>query len=323
MSFAAPGWLLLLLAPLALVVTYVVLQARRPDYAVRFTNLELLDRVAPKRPGWRRHVTAAVFLVALFGLVVAAARPERDVKVPRERATVMMAIDTSLSMTATDVPPNRLDAAQVAANRFVDALPPTINLGLVTFNGTATVQVPPTTDRALVRRAIDNMELGEGTSMSQAIDASLSAIDNVPIDGADEPVPARIVLMSDGASTLPEPDPAAADAAAAADAFDAGVPISTIAFGTLDATISLEEPVTTIVPVPVEEEALREIADRTGGTFFTASSEEELSSVFDDIGSSVGFETEKREITPWFVGAALILFLTAAVLSLIWFARLP
>ena len=319
-SFLDPAWLLLLLAPAAMLAVYVVLQQRRPQYAVRFTNLELLDKVAPKRPGWRRHVTAGVFLIALAALIVAVARPTRDVQVPVERATVVMAIDTSLSMEATDVAPSRLEAAQEAANRFVELLPPSINLGLVTFNGTAQVAVAPTTDRDAVTRAIDGLELGESTATGDAIFASLDAIESVPDDGTDEPVPARVVLMSDGTRTVGRPE---GDAAAAA--VEADVPVSTIAFGTPNGTIEYTDETTppTIVPVPVDEVSLQNIADATGGSAFTAASEAELSQVFDDIGSSVGYETEQREITPWFVGAALLLFLAAASLSLAWFARLP
>ncbi len=319
-SFLSPQWLLLLLAPLALLAVYVVIQRRRPEYAVRFTNLDLLDKVAPKRPGWRRHATAGVFLVALAALVVATARPTRDVQVPVERATVVMAIDTSLSMEATDVAPSRLEAAQEAANRFVDLLPPSINLGLVTFNGTAQIAVAPTTDREAVRRAVDGLELGESTATGEAIFASLDAIETVPTDGTDEPVPARVVLMSDGSRTVGRSEAAAAEAAN-----EQGVPVSTIAFGTPDGTIEYTDETTppTIVPVPVDEVSLEAIADATGGAFFTAASEAELSEVFTDIGSSVGYETEQREVTPWFVALALVLFVTAAALSLAWFARLP
>ena len=320
LSFVDPGWLLLLLAPVALLAVYVVLQQRRPEYAVRFTNLELLDKVAPKRPGWRRHVTAGVFLLALAALIVAVARPTRDVQVPVERATVVMAIDTSLSMEATDVAPSRLEAAQEAANRFVELLPPSINLGLVTFNGTAQVAVAPTTDRDVVRRAVDGLELGESTATGDAIFASLDAIESMPDEGTDEPVPARIVLMSDGTRTVGR-----SEGEASAAAIEADVPVSTIAFGTPNGTIEYTDETTppTIVPVPVDEVSLQNIAEATGGSFFTAASEAELSQVFEDIGSSVGYETEQREITPWFVGIALLFFLAAASLSLAWFARLP
>ncbi len=320
MSFLQPAWLLVLLAPLALLVVYVVLQQRRPQYAVRFTNVDLLDKVAPKRPGWRRHVTAGVFLVALAALIVAVARPTREVRVPVERATVVMAIDTSLSMEATDVSPTRLQAAQQAANRFVDLLPPRINLGLVTFNGIAQIRVPPTTDRDAVNRAVDGLELGESTATGEAIFTALEAIADLPDNGSDEPVPARIILMSDGTRTVGR-----SEAEAVAAAVEAGVPVSTIAFGTPNGTIEYTDETTppTIVPVPVDEASLQAIADETGGSFFTAATEAELSQVFDDIGSSVGYETEPREVTPWFVGAALVFFLAAASLSLAWFARLP
>ena len=150
--FLAPGWLWLLLAVAALLALYVALQLRRRAYAVRFANLELLGTLAPRRPGWRRHLAFALLLIALASLTTAMAKPTRDTRVPRDRATVMMAIDVSLSMRAEDVEPNRLEAAQAAAKEFVGLLPPRINLGLVTFSGTASVAVSPTTDRAAVLR---------------------------------------------------------------------------------------------------------------------------------------------------------------------------
>ncbi len=316
MTFLSPAFLWLFVAVAALAAAYVALQFGRRRYAVRFTNLALLETVAPSRPGWRRHLTAAAFLVGTAALVLAMARPSRAEQVPRERATVVMAIDTSLSMEATDVEPSRLVAAQDAAVVFLDQLPDSINVGLVTFDGFAVVAVPPTTDRNLVRRAIGGLELGEGTAIGEAVFASLDALDQVPEAAEDdEPVPGRIVLMSDGETTVGRPNQNAVEAADAA-----GVEVSTIAFGTDDGVVDIGGQ---DVPVPVNEAALEDIAQDTGGSFFTAASEAELAEVYADIGTSVGFETEQREITRWFVGAALVALLVAAALSLAWFARLP
>lgn len=317
MSFLEPLRLWLLVGVAALAVAYGVLQLRRRTYALRFTNVDLLRSVAPRRPGWRRHVPAAVYLLALAALVVGFARPTRDERVPRERATIMMAIDVSLSMEATDVPPSRLEAAQVAANRFLDLVPPKINVGLVTFNGTASLRVPPTTDRDAVRRVIDNLELGERTAIGEAIFASLDAIAAVPPDEEGTPPPARVVLMSDGTTTDGRPNE---DGVAAAR--EAGVPVSTIAFGTDFGTIRVpEEPVP--IPVPVDRPALQAIAEGTGGEFYAAATEGELTRVYEDIGSSVGYVTEEREIGTWFIGIALALLLAGGGLSLAWFSRLP
>ncbi len=316
MTFLSPQFLWLFLAVAALAGVYLVLQLGRRRYAVRFTNLALLESVAPRRPGWRRHVTATVFLVGTAALVLALARPSRAEQVPRERATVVMAIDTSLSMEATDVEPSRLVAAQDAAVVFLDQLPGTINVGLVTFDGFAVVAVPPTTDRDLVRRAIDGLELGEGTAIGEAVYASLEALDQVPDPAeANEPVPGRVVLMSDGETTVGRSNQGSVEAADAA-----GVEVSTIAFGTDEGVVEIGGQ---DVPVPVNEDALEAIADDTGGSFFTAASKAELARVYADIGTSVGFETEQREITRWFVGAALATLFAAAALSLAWFARLP
>ncbi len=317
MSFIAPEWLYLLVAVVGLGVAYVVLQLFRRRYAVRFTNVDLLSRVAPRAPGWRRHLTAAIVLLAMVSLVVALARPAREEQVARERATVVIALDTSLSMEATDVSPNRFEAAKDAAKAFVEAVPPGINLGLVHFAGTATIRVPPTLLHDDVTTAIDDLELDYSTAIGDAIVASLAAVETVPASEDGTPVPASVVLLSDGDTQQGTPNEDAAEQARGA-----GVPVSTIAFGTEDATVT--DPSTgEVVAVPVDEEALQDIAETTGGSFFRAVTGEELRAIYEDVGSSVGHEQELRELTTWFVGLGLGLLLAASALSLVWFSRLP
>jgi Ca-activated chloride channel family protein len=316
-SFASPIRLWLLVAALGLLAAYVVLQAAKHKYAVRFTNLALLDKVAPRQPGWRRHVVAATFLGAIALQVVAFANPQRTERIPKERATVVLAIDVSLSMAAEDVAPNRLEGAKEAAKQFVEELPPKLNLGIVAFSGIAAVQVAPTQDREAALRAIDELELGEGTAIGDAILASLSAIDTVPADDEGTTPPAVIILMSDGKTTK-----GTLDADAAAEANAAGVAVSTIAFGTAAGTITLpEEPVP--IPVPVDEAALAAVADATGGDSYDAESTEELKQVYQGIGSSIGYVEERHSVAGWFVGLALLAALVTGVLSLTWFSRLP
>lgn len=315
LTFLSRGRLWLLLVVAALIAAYVVMQLRRKDYAVRFTNLALLDSIAPKRPGWRRHLPATAFLLAMVALVTAFARPARPVKVPRERATVVMAIDVSLSMEATDVEPNRLEAAQEAAKEFVDLVPRRLNLGLVAFSGVAQVLVSPTTDHALLKRSIDNLQLGPRTAVGEAIFASLGSIASVPSEPGQAPAPGRIVLMSDGETTVGRPNELAARAA-----LDAEVQISTIAFGTDDGYVTVEG---RNLPVPVNRDALSQIADITGGRAFEAATGRELRRVYADIGSSIGFRTEEREVTSWVVGLALAFALAAAAGALVWSPRLP
>jgi Ca-activated chloride channel family protein len=298
-----------------LIVLYGLLQGRRKAYAVRFTNLALLGAVAPRRPRWRRHLAAAFFLFAVAGLVLAWARPTKPVKVPRDRATIVMAIDVSLSMQATDVSPTRFEAAKSAASSFVDLLPARFNVGLVAFAGTAQVVVVPTSDHLVVKRAIDNLQLREGTAIGEAIFAALEALKSVPSDPGQEPPPAHVVLMSDGETTTGRPN-----SRAAATAADADVPISTIAFGTPTGTIVYDGQ---RIRVPVNASALKDIADATKGSFFEAASGEQLRNVYSDVGTSIGYVTEQREITVWFVGAALGCAFLAAAASLVWFSRLP
>ncbi len=316
MSFLSPERLLLLVAVLAVAGLYIGLQLRGRAYVVRFTNLELLDSVAPKRPGWRRHIPAALFLAAVSTLVVAFAEPVRDVEVPREQSTVVMAIDTSVSMRADDINPSRIDAAKEAADSFIESLPEEVNLGLVSFDKEAVVEVTPTTDHEAVRIAVHALELAEATAIGDAILASLDAVAAAPETSAGDQIPATVVLMSDGETTVGTPNGQAVAAAA-----EQEIPVSTIAYGTDEGVIDL--PTQGLVNVPVNEQALAAIAESTGGSFFTAESGEELSSVYEDIGLAVGFETEEQEVGTWFVGLGLVLLLGTAAGSLTWFSRLP
>jgi Ca-activated chloride channel family protein len=317
MTFQSPWWLFALLVVVALVGLYVALQVRRKAYAARFTNVALLGTIVPKRPGWRRHAAFGLLALGLATLVVSLAVPSTEVRVPRERATVVMAVDVSLSMQATDVAPDRFRAMQSAGKEFVDVLPDRINLGLVSFAGTATTLVQPTTDRAAVANAIDNLDLAESTAIGEAVFTSLIAIENFQstVEAGDaEPPPARIVLLSDGQTTVGREDTQAIAAAR-----DAGVPVSTIAFGTDYGTLELEGET---VPVPVDRAALREIAEQTGGSYSEAASAAELEQVYADIGSQIGYTTEPQDISPRFVRVGVVLVLLGAVLSLVWTNRL-
>lgn len=315
MSFLAPQRLWLLLAVAALLVAYVVLQRRRPTYALRFTELDLLASLVPRSAAWRRHVPAALLLVSLVALTTAFARPQADVQVPRERATVVVALDTSISMEATDVAPDRIGAARESAATFVAGLPDEFNVGLVSFSGTASVVVPPTKDHELVVSAVRSLQLGPSTAIGEAVFAALEAIRAVPGEPGQEPPPARIVLLSDGTNTVGRDVALAAQAAV-----DAGVPVSTIAYGTPDGVVQVQGQ---LIPVPVDGPALERLAEATGGSAFAAQSGEELSEVYDDIGSQVGTTTERREVTAAVTGIALALAIGAAVASLVWGARLP
>ncbi|HYN95563.1 MAG TPA: VWA domain-containing protein [Pilimelia sp.] len=313
--FLQPWWLLALLPVLAVAGAYVWRQVRRRSFAVRFTNVELLRTLAPKGLGWRRHVAAAAFLLCLTAMAAALARPAMDTEEPLERATIMLAIDVSLSMEAQDVAPSRLEAAQEAAKQFVQELPPTYNLGVVAFAKSANVLVAPTKDRSAVTQAIDALVLAQATATGEAVFTCLEAIRLVPADGAAGPPPARIVLLSDGYRTAGR---SVEEAAAAASA--ANVPVSTIAFGTDTGVVEIEgRP----QQVPVDRVALSQLAETTSGFFYEAASVSELKQVYEDMGSSIGRRVLPKEVTHWYAGAGLLFGLLAAALSLLWTSRLP
>jgi Ca-activated chloride channel family protein len=320
--FAEPTRLWLAVVVVALVALYVVVQFTRPRYTVRFTSLDLLDQVAPRRPGWRRHLVAGAFVLALASLVVAFAQPVAIERVPRERTTIVLAIDTSLSMAATDVSPNRLEAAQTAAKEFVDQLPENLNVGLIGFAGSAQLLVPPTQDHEQVKFAIDNLELQKSTAIGDAVRLSLDVVQNQSIGVEDGGTPdAAVVLISDGETTVGLPT---ADAIPLAN--EAGVAITTIAYGTPDGEITVDQDGNGVgqrTKVPVNVEELRSLADGTGGTAYTAESATDLQSVYSELGSTVGYDEEETDVSYRFVGIGLLLLLVAGGLSLRWFSRLP
>ena len=322
-TFLAPERLALVVVPLILLGLYVVRQRRRKAYVVRFTDPDLLAAVAPKRPGLRRHAVAATYLVASLLLVIAAARPATATEIPNE-PVVVLAFDTSLSMEATDVTPSRIDAARDAAHRFVEVVPAGVRVGLVAFDGNARVIIPPTSEKVVLDRAIDRLDLGPGTAIGDAIYTSLDLLDDQKSTGssgsggdgsAKATTSGAIVLMSDGDTTTGR-----AEGPAAKEAASRGIPISTVAFGTDSGSVTVDG---MTVPVPVDKEALRKVAETSGGKAFEAASAEEIRSVFEDLGEGIGTRTEPHEVTDQLAMLALAAAVVAAVGSLAWFSRLP
>jgi Ca-activated chloride channel family protein len=339
MSFAQPAVLWgLLLIPLAFVL-YVVNQSRRGQVARRFASPGLLPNLAPRGPGWRRHVPAMLYLLALGALLVSLARPQTMVPVRREQSTVVLLMDTSISMIATDVQPNRLQAAQAAGRRFLEILPTPVRVGVVSFSNSVDVLTRPTDDRQAVLAALDTLRAGGGTAMgdalNQAIDvaqtASAAEAANATPTSAPAPArpgapattpatrPAAVLLLSDGAQTAGQADPLVA----AGRAQQLGIPIYTIALGTQSGSIESPDAPGTgqRLAVPPDEATLRRVAELTGGRFFTAPSAAELHAVYQGLASSVSVVQEPREVTAAFAGAGAALVVVGGVLGLLWFNR--
>ncbi|MBF6354269.1 VWA domain-containing protein [Nocardia higoensis] len=329
--FTALIWLGFLVVVALIALGYVLVQRSRHRQMLRFSNMELLEKVAPARPSPMRHVPIALMLVGLIFLTIAAAGPTSVQKVPRNRATVVLVMDVSLSMEATDVPPNRLSVAQQAGKEFVDGLTPGINLGFVTFAGTASVMQSPTTSREAAKAAIDNIKLAERTATGEGILTALQSIETLAtvLGGAETPPPARIVLMSDGKQTVPDDkdvdNPRHAFTAARL-AKNKGIPVSTISFGTEWGAVEIPDQDgqgSQRVKVPVDNESLREIAKLSGGEFYTASSLEELTAVYDTLEEQIGYETTRGDASrPWLL-LGMLLVSAGIVTGLLYRQRLP
>ena len=322
-GFEHPWFFLFILVVLGLVGLYVVVQMARQKRMLRFANMELLESVAPKRPSRWRHLPTTLLVLSMVLLTIAMAGPTNDVRIPRNRAVVMLVIDVSQSMRATDVAPNRLVAAQEAAKQFADQLTAGINLGLIAYAGTATVLVSPTTNREATKTAIDKLQLADRTATGEGIFTALQAVATVGavIGGGDEPPPARIVLMSDGKETVPSnPDNPKGAYTAARTAKDQGVPISTVSFGTPYGYVEINEQ---RQPVPVDDEMLARIADLSGGEAFTASSLEQLKEVFTDLQEQIGYETVKGDASVGWLRLGSLVLAAAALGALLINRRLP
>lgn len=313
MTFLFPWGLLVLIPVAALAVMYLVMLRRRQRYVVRFASLPLLDKVMPERPQWRRHLPAALLLAALALTGLAVARPELPVRVPYERATIVVAIDTSESMRARDVDPDRMTAALDAAGDFIEQLPDTFNVGVVTFAGSTTVIHPPDTDHPAARRSLSMVSTEARTAIGEGVLTSLDQIRGI-VGPGQEQLPAHIVLLSDGSNTTGRSPTLAAEMAA-----DAGVPVSTIAYGSDSGTLFSAG---YSIPVPVDAAALADLSEATGGRPYEAESSNELQDVYREIGSSIGWRTEQREVTPFVAGLTLLFGVIAAAFSLRWFSRM-
>ena len=317
MNFLAPERLALLLLVAALAGLYVWVQVRRRHAAVRFTNVALLAEVAPARPGWRRHLPAAAVGLALAALVVSVAEPVHSVRVPKEAATIMLTIDVSASMDATDVAPTRLQAAVAAGKKFVNDLPPQVRIGLISFSRTAQVLASPTVDHQAVVDGINRLILGTGTATGDAIYTALDALAAANDTAGAAPTTkggSAIVLLSDGVPTVGRPWQGAAQEAA-----NQGVPISTIAFGTADGTVSIGG---RLISVPADPDTMAAIAEATNGKSFKAATETQLKSIYKDIGTRVGYETEQHDASGPVLTLAVLALLVASGLALIWNGRL-
>ena len=315
LSFAAPArlWVLALLAGAGVAV--LVAGRLRRRRAEPFAEPALLASVAPHRLGWRRPVATAGLALAVVALTAAFARPSVLAEDARERAVVVVALDTSSSMLATDVAPDRFTAAKAAAQAFVRDLPAQIDVGLVAYNATASLVAAPTDDHEAVATAVDGLRMSGGTAAGDALRLSLDAVlaELRTAAGEDRPA-ARIVLLSDGDSTVGTPLEEAAESVAAA-----RIPVSTIGYGTQEGVV-VADGVT--YRVPVDLAALQQVADATGGTAYQAATADQLREVYDDIGSALVAETTRDDVADAFAGLGALLLLSTAVPSLVWSSRL-
>jgi Ca-activated chloride channel family protein len=332
-SFGHPWLLLTLLVVPAAVALYLLAERRRMRYAVRYTNVDVLASVARGRD-WRRFLPLVLFLLALAAICVALARPHRTTLVDRDRATVVLVIDVSGSMGARDVKPTRLAAAEAAAKTFVDKAPKRMKIGLVVFAGEPQLAAPPTTDRELVRQAIESV--GEfsgfggtaiGDALAMATQVAVQSVNEATLTAAGKDTPthglASILFLSDGAQTRGDLLPLEGAQRAKA----AGIPVYTVALGTptgvLRRSFGFGGGGPQTIPVPPDPATLNAIAEATGGSFTAARSASTLQHAYSKLGSSLGRKRARTEVTYAFVAAAAVLLVGAGLLGGAWAPRLP
>lgn len=320
MTFGWPIALVgLVLVPL-LAVVWVWHERRRTRSQAAFGNPDLLPNVVERSPGRLRALPVVIALVALTAMIVGVARPHATVEVPREEATIVLAVDVSRSMKATDVQPTRLDAARAAAKQFLAGVPEKFRVGVVSFASRAAVGVVPTEDRELVGSALDALVPGEGTALGDAVALSLRI--GRPTEASTEPPPPRsILLISDGARDGGRLEPADA----AEEAKKQGVPVYSVLVGTGNGVVEETLPggLRRIIRVPPSPETLQQVSLTTGGELFAAPDAEGLRTVYEELGSRLGTRDESREITDVFAAAGVALLLVAAAISAFLFRSVP
>jgi Ca-activated chloride channel family protein len=315
MSLSDPTWLLVLLAIPLLIGLQLLAVRRRSRYAVRFPALGTLAAIAPRGTAWRRWLPIALILAAFAPLGVAMAKPEREVAVPIEKASVILVTDTSNSMIAEDVDPTRLDAAKSAANTFIKELPDGLELGGVAYSTGPYDVIAPTDDHGEVKSMIDSLQPDGATATGDALQAALDSLSKQK--GADgKRAPAAIILLSDGQTTAGR-DPIGV----AENAKKLRVPIYTVALGTPSGTIP--GPGGSSVPVPPDPVTLKRIADITGGQSFTVDDADALNGVYAKLGSRIGSKKETREMTSGFAALGAVLLAAGLVAAVRFGPRFP
>ncbi len=325
MTFSSPTALLGLLVVPLLVAVYVWSGRRRKQAAARFANPNLVPNLVPSSPGFRRHVPTILVLASLTALVVGIARPHMVRDVTRDEATIVLAIDTSRSMAATDVEPSRFDAARQAAQEFLDEVPEQYAVGIVSFATSADPVLPPTLDREAARVALRELRLGSGTALgtavTRAVDIALGKREEEAAQQRQEGErsPAAVLLFSDGAQTSGDVRPLPA----AQRARRLGVPVSAVAVGTGQAVVEVPLPggLKQRVVVPPEPETLRVVTRTTGGTFVDAPGAGSLEPVYGELGTRLASDRKRVEVTSAFAAGGAVLLLLGGALSSHWFRR--
>jgi Ca-activated chloride channel family protein len=317
MSLAAPLFLLVLLLIPAGWLAIRAARKRRGRHAIRMPAVATLRAVVAAQPSYRRWLPAALLGATVVLMAIALSRPEVTVSKPVERATVMLVTDASGSMNATDVQPTRIDAARGAAKRFLDGVPAQTRVGLVGYSSSPSTVQEPTTDRTVVRSALDGLQANGGTATGDALSVAVDAVEaeGDPAKDAGDKPPGAILLLSDGAS-----DPATTDPLEVAQrAKEAGIPIYTVALGTADGTVP--NGLGGTQPVPPDPETMRQIAQISGGQSFNVDDADRLDDIYQQVGARVATEAEQREITAAFAAGALVLLVVGVGLGLRWRGR--
>ncbi len=313
--FLQPERLWVLAVVPLLIALYIWATLRKKRSGMRFTNTAVLGRVVRKQSQWRRHLAVALSLASLVTLVLAWSRPNGIDRVPRERATVVLVIDVSQSMAATDVQPSRLAAAQQLSKDFIRDLPEQYNVAVVSLSGNPATRLGPTTDRVFANRAIDALALQDSTAIGDALYTALSAIQMAPRADDGSVAPGAIVMLSDGMNTTGR-----SPLQGAAEARTAEVPVYTIAYGTENGSVDLDGK---RERVPPDRDLMRQVADASGGVMFAAESAGDLSRVYENIRSEVGYEEVKKETTAQWAGYGLAFAVLAALAAVSLGARWP